>query len=55
MAPDTGTPVDDGDYQVPFAFTGKIEKLTLGVEPPVLTEEDRKKLMGAERAAQDAN
>ena len=23
----TGTPVDDADYQVPFAFTGKIDKL----------------------------
>ena len=26
---DTGTPVDDQDYQVPFAFTGKIDKLTV--------------------------
>ena len=26
---DTGTPVDDRDYQVPFAFTGKIDKLRL--------------------------
>ena len=26
---DTGTPVDDQDYQVPFAFTGKIDKLTI--------------------------
>ena len=25
---DTGTPVDDADYQVPFPFTGKIDKLT---------------------------
>ena len=23
---DTGTPVDDHDYQVPFAFTGKLNK-----------------------------
>jgi hypothetical protein len=23
---DTGTPVDDQDYQVPFRFTGKIDK-----------------------------
>ena len=28
---DTGTPVDDADYQVPFAFTGKIDKLTIAV------------------------
>jgi len=26
---DTGTSVDDGDYQVPFAFTGNIDKLTV--------------------------
>ena len=25
---DTGTPVDDSDYQVPFAFTGKLHKIT---------------------------
>ena len=52
---DTGTPVDDQDYQVPFAFTGKIDKLTVSIAPPVLTDEDKKKLMEAERAAQDAN
>jgi len=26
---DTGTSVDDGDYRVPFAFTGNIDKLTV--------------------------
>jgi arylsulfatase A-like enzyme len=52
---DTGTPIDDSDYQVPFAFTGKIDKLTISVAPPALTEDDKKKLMEAERAAQDAN
>jgi len=26
---DTGTPVDDKDYQVPFRFTGKIDRLTV--------------------------
>jgi len=51
---DTGTPVDDQDYQVPFPFTGKISKLTIAVEPPKLTPEDEKKLAEAERAAQDA-
>jgi hypothetical protein len=30
---DTGTPVDDKDYQVPFKFTGTIEKLTVSLEP----------------------
>jgi hypothetical protein len=52
---DTGTPVDDQDYQVPFAFTGKIDKLVFGIEPPRLTPEDEKKLQEAYRAAQDAN
>jgi hypothetical protein len=28
---DTGTPVDDQDYQLPFAFTGKIHKPTITV------------------------
>jgi arylsulfatase len=52
---DTGTPVDDADYQVPFPFTGKIDKLTFSLAPPVLTEEDQRKLKEAERARQDAN
>jgi arylsulfatase len=30
---DTGTPVDDKDYQVPFRFTGKINKLTVRLGP----------------------
>jgi arylsulfatase len=52
---DTGTPVDDNDYQVPFAFTGKIDKLTISVEPPKLTADDVQKMEAADRAAQDAN
>jgi arylsulfatase A-like enzyme len=52
---DTGTPVDDHDYQVPFGFTGKINKLTVAIAPPVLTEDDKRKLQEAYRAAQDAN
>jgi hypothetical protein len=31
---DTGTPVDDQDYQVPFTFTGKLSKLTLNIDRP---------------------
>jgi hypothetical protein len=46
---DTGTPVDDKDYQVPFTFTGKLAKLTIKVERPKLTPEDEKKLMEAQR------
>lgn len=34
---DTGTPVDDQDYQVPFTFTGKIFKITLDIERPKLS------------------
>ena len=49
----TRTPIDDR-YQVPFTFTGKINKLTVSVEPPVLTPQDKKKLSDALRAAQDA-
>jgi arylsulfatase len=41
---DTGTPVDDGDYQVPFRFTGKLDKLTLSIEEPKLTPADEKLL-----------
>ncbi len=42
---DTGTPVDDKDYQVPFAFTGKIDKITLSIDRPKLTPADEKQLM----------
>ena len=48
---DTGTPVDDEDYQVPFTFTGKINKITLTIDRPKLTPEDIKKLEAAQRAA----
>jgi arylsulfatase A-like enzyme len=46
---DTGTPVDDRDYQVPFAFTGKIDKITLTIDRPKLTPEDERKLRQAQR------
>jgi arylsulfatase A-like enzyme len=51
---DTGTPVDDQDYQVPFSFTGTIDKLTVSLAPPTLTPDDIKKLKDAEAAAADA-
>lgn len=50
---DTGTPVDDKDYHVPFKFTGKIDKLTFEVKPPVLTPQDKARLLSAERSAAD--
>ena len=40
---DTGTPVCDEDYQCPFAFTGKLVKLTLKIDRPKLTPEDEKR------------
>jgi len=46
---DTGTPVEDKDYSVPFAFTGKIGKITLTIDRPQLTPEDERKLREAER------
>jgi hypothetical protein len=48
---DTGTPVDDRDYQVPFTFTGKLNKLTIAIDRPKLTPEDEKRLR--EAAARD--
>lgn len=36
---DTRTPVDDNDYQPPFRFTGKIDKLTIKLEPLAAAEE----------------
>ena len=46
---DTGTPVDDRDYQVPFAFTGKLHKVTLTIDRPKLSPADIKKLEAAQR------
>jgi hypothetical protein len=46
---DTGTPVEDQDYQVPFRFTGKVNKLTLTIDRAKLSPEDEKRLMEAQR------
>jgi hypothetical protein len=32
------------DYQVPFRFTGKLDKLTLKIDRPKLTPEDERRL-----------
>jgi hypothetical protein len=45
---DTGTPVSD-DYQVPFKFTGKLDKLTLRIDRPKLSPADIEKLKEATR------
>jgi len=47
---DTGTPVNDADYQVPFAFTGKIDRVTLRIERPQLTPDDVRRLEEARNA-----
>ncbi|MCL4501834.1 MAG: arylsulfatase [Deltaproteobacteria bacterium] len=49
---DTGTPVDDQDYQVPFKFTGKINKLTVKLGPEELTPEEREMIYGTYRKKQ---
>jgi hypothetical protein len=50
---DTRTPVNDKDYQVPFRFNGKIDKMTFNLEPTQLSEEDRRKLEEAVARARD--
>lgn len=49
---DTLTGVDDKDYQSPFAFTGKLDKITLTIDRPKLSPEDIKKLEQAQRENQ---
>jgi arylsulfatase A-like enzyme len=39
---DTRTAVDDNDYQVPFRFNGKLDKLTFKLGPSQMTEADHK-------------
>jgi hypothetical protein len=48
---DTLTGVDDQDYEVPFAFTGTINKITLTIDRPKLSTEDEKRLMEGQRNA----
>jgi arylsulfatase len=44
---DTGTPVNDADYRVPFVFNGKIDRVTLTLDRPKLSPEDIRKLEAA--------
>jgi arylsulfatase A-like enzyme len=48
---DTGTPVDE-DYQVPFPFTGKLDKLTVKLGPEELTDAEREMIYGTLRDRQ---
>ena len=50
---DTRTGVNDKDYQVPFAFNGKIDKLTVKLGPPQLLPVEQKKVAEAAAKAND--
>jgi arylsulfatase len=50
---DTRTPVNDKDYQVPFAFNGKINKLTFDLGPVHLSAEEQKAAAKAIAVARD--
>jgi arylsulfatase len=41
---DTGTPVDDRDYQVPFRFTGSLTGLDVDLKPLQLVPADQNRL-----------
>ena len=50
---DTRTGVDDKDYQVPFRFTGKLNKLTFKVGPMQLTSDEQRTIQHARANARD--
>jgi hypothetical protein len=49
---DTRSGVNDDDYQVPFAFTGKIDKMTFNMGQPQMMAADTK---AAKEAFANAN
>jgi arylsulfatase len=51
---DTLTGVNDADYKPPFAFTGKLNKVTLTIDRPKLSPADIEKLKQAEQTAAQA-
>ncbi len=51
---DTRSSVEDKDYQVPFRFTGTIDKLTIKLIPPVRTAAEQKELDQKTQAAKNA-
>jgi arylsulfatase len=50
---DTGTPVEDRDYQVPFPFTGTLNKLNVELQPSNLTSSQARQVDKVKRAASD--
>jgi len=52
---DTLTGVNDADYLPPFPLTAKLDKLTIVMDRPQLTEEDIKKIENAQATAVDGS
>jgi hypothetical protein len=50
---DTRTGVNDLDYQVPFRFNGKLDKVTFRLEPERLTATEQQKKQQAVAKAKD--
>ncbi len=50
---DTRTGVNDKDYQVPFAFDGKIDKLTVDLGPMQLTSDEQQTMQHALARSRD--
>ena len=50
---DTRTGVNDKDYQVPFAFNGKIDKLTVKLGPPLMLSPAQQQAAAAAARAKD--
>jgi hypothetical protein len=50
---DTLTGVNDADYRPPFALTATLEKLTIRIDRPELSDADKAKLEAAMKAASD--
>jgi arylsulfatase len=50
---DTRTGINDKDYQVPFAFNGRIDKLTVKLGPPQMLPAEQKKMAAAVARAKD--
>jgi arylsulfatase len=50
---DTLSAVNEDDYQVPFAFTGKIDKLTFKIGPSQLMPPDKKAAADADGKVND--
>lgn len=52
---DTLTGVNDADYTPPFPLTARLNKLTIKVDRPILSEDDIKKLEDGQALAVDGN